>query len=223
MTAQAGSTSPDSTAPRRDPQTARRERARVRKEMRRLRRSLDAERRAAGERALWRRILSLGAYRQARTLAVYYAFDGEPSIARVAEAAVRHGKRVYAPVVVGERMQFAPVRPKALLRRNLFGIEEPALQQQIDPRRIDLVLTPLVAFDLHGVRLGVGRGYFDRAFAFLRHRKSWTRPKLLGVAWSFQQAERLEAEPWDIPLWGVVTEADFHRFAVGRNGAEADR
>lgn len=223
VTAQAGSTSPDSAAPMRDAESARRERARVRKEMRRLRRSLEAEKRAAGERALWRRIMGLGVYRQARSLAVYYAFDGEPSIAHVAEAAARHGKRVYAPVVVGERMHFAPVRPDGLLRRNLFGIEEPALDERIDPRKLDLVLTPLVAFDLHGVRLGVGRGYFDRAFSFLRHRKSWTRPKLLGVAWSFQRAERLEAQPWDIPLWGVVTEAAFHRFAGGGDAAETNR
>jgi len=213
VTAQAGSISSISDESARDREAARRERANVRKEMRRLRRSLDAERRAAGERAICRRILSLGVYHRARTLAVYYAFDGEPSIARVARVAARQGKLVYAPVVVGERMCFAPVTPKGLLRRNVFGIEEPALAGQVDPRRLDLVLTPLVAFDARGVRLGVGRGYFDRAFGFLRHRKSWTRPKLLGVAWSFQQAEALEAQPWDIPLWGAVTENAFFRFA----------
>lgn len=194
-------------------ETDRQARASIRKEMRRLRRSLEAERRAAGERVLCRRIIGLGVYRQARTISIYHAFDGEPSLARLAEAAARQGKRVYAPVVVGERMHFAPVTRGALLRRNLFGIEEPALERLIDPRRLDLVLTPLVAFDAQGNRLGVGRGYYDRAFRFLRHRKTWTKPKLLGVAWSFQQAPALREQAWDIPLWGTVTEAGVHRFS----------
>ncbi|HEX6994075.1 MAG TPA: 5-formyltetrahydrofolate cyclo-ligase [Gammaproteobacteria bacterium] len=184
----------------------------MRKTLRQARRALDDETRASGERAICRRILGLGAYRQARTVAVYYAFDGEPSIARVAEAAARHGKRVYAPVIVRQHMFFAPITRGALLRSNVFGIAEPALERLIDARHLDLVLAPLVGFDERGVRMGMGRGYYDRAFRFLRHRRSWTRPKLIGVAWSFQQVPELPKQPWDIPLSGAVTELAFHRF-----------
>lgn len=212
MTAQAGGTSLlNGAKPPRD--SADVDRASVRKEVRRLRRALDAQQRSTGERSLYRRIVSLGAYRQARAISIYYAFDGEPSVARVVDTALRQGKRVYAPVVVGERLRFAPVETGAAMRRNVFGIAEPAVEQSIDPRHLDLVLTPLVAFDERGVRLGVGRGYYDRAFRFLSHRKFWTRPKLLGVAWSFQQVKALTKQPWDIPLWGAVTEAATHRFA----------
>jgi len=192
---------------------AQRERGRVRKEIRRARRVLADDKRIAAERILCRRIQSLGAYRQARTLAVYFAFDGEPSLQRVAEAAARQGKRVYAPVLLKQDMFFAPVTAGALLERNFFGIEEPAFERLLDPRSLDLVLTPLVAFDDRGVRLGVGRGYYDRAFRFLRHRRAWSRPKLLGVAYSFQQVQQLERQAWDIPLWGAVTETAVHRFA----------
>ena len=164
-----------------------------------------------------RRIQRLGAYRQARTLAVYYAFDGEPSLARLAAAASRQGKRVYAPVIVRQHMYFAPVTRGAPLRANVFGIAEPALDSLIDARHIDLVLTPLVGFDSRGVRMGVGRGYYDRAFRFLRHRKSWTRPKLLGVAWSCQHVPQLVRQPWDIPLWGAVTEHACYRFTRVEN------
>lgn len=212
MTAQAGSTPSNSAHPSDAFLAERRERARIRKTLRKARRTLDDDKRAHGEHAMARRLLGLGAFRQARTLAIYYAFDGEPSVARIAEAAARHGKRVYAPVVVRQHMFFAPITPGALLRSNMFGISEPALERLIDARRLDLVLTPLVAFDTRGVRMGMGRGYYDRAFRFLRHRKSWTRPKLLGVAWSFQQVPVLPKQPWDIPLWGAVTESAFHRF-----------
>jgi len=212
VTAQVGSTPSNHSAASPDLVADRRERSRLRKAMRQARRALDEEKRAAGERAICRRIAGLGVYRQARTLAIYYAFDGEPSVARVAEDAVRHGKRVYAPVVVRQQMFFAPVTPGARLKSNMFGIAEPALERLIDARHLDLVLVPLVAFDERGVRMGMGRGYYDRAFRFLRHRKSWTRPKLVGVAWSFQQVAVLPKQPWDIPLWGAVTESTFHRF-----------
>ena len=69
------------------------------------------------------------------------------------------------------------------------------------------MLTPLVAFDDHGVRVGVGRGYYDRCFRFLRHRAHWRRPKLLGVAYELQRVPPLVPSSWDVPLWGVVTEA----------------
>src|SRR5690606_24549697 len=125
------------------------------KALRKARRSLDDEKRTRGEHAMTRRLLGLGVYRQARTLAVYYAFDGEPSVARIAEAAARHGKRVYAPVVVRQHMFFAPITRGALLRSNMFGIAEPALERLIDARHLDLVLTPLVGFDERGVRMGM--------------------------------------------------------------------
>jgi 5-formyltetrahydrofolate cyclo-ligase len=143
---------------------------------------------------------------------LYLAFDGEPSLHALAEAARLHGKRLYVPVLRGLSMRFAELQPGAALRANLFGILEPKLGAAIDARRLDLVLTPLVAFDDHGVRVGVGRGYYDRCFRFLRHRKAWRRPKLLGVAYELQRVPPLAPSSWDIPLWGVVTEAGARRF-----------
>ena len=69
-----------------------------------------------------------------------------------------------------------------------------------------------MAFDDHGVRVGVGRGYYDRCFRFLNQRSHWRRPKLLGVAYELQRVPRLESNVWDVPLWGVVTERGVRRF-----------
>ena len=128
-------------------------------------------------------------------------------------AAAREHKGLYAPVLTGARMRFAALDPEASLATNFFGILEPRLGAPIDTRRLDLVLTPLVAFDDRGVRLGVGRGYYDRCFAFLLHRNAWHRPKLLGIAYELQHVPHLERQPWDVPLWGAVTEAGVRRFA----------
>jgi 5-formyltetrahydrofolate cyclo-ligase len=109
-------------------------------------------------------------------------------------------------------MTFAELDHRGRLGTNFFGILEPDRARPIDPRRLDLVLTPLVAFDDRGVRIGVGRGYYDRCFRFLHTRAAWHRPKLLGVAYELQHVRAIPPEPWDVPLWGAVTESHVRRF-----------
>jgi 5-formyltetrahydrofolate cyclo-ligase len=168
--------------------------------------------RRAANRALLARVRSLPEYRRARRVALFIAFDGEPSLAALVGSARRQRKRLYVPVLRGSTMRFAELVPGAELTPNFFGILEPKVGATIDARKLDLVLTPLVAFDDHGVRIGVGRGYYDRAFRFLRHRAIWRRPKLMGVAYELQRVAPLTPNSWDIPLYGVVTEARLRRF-----------
>ena len=205
MTAQAGSISSDSRAERRS----------LRQRIRAERRALPAADRAAADRAIAARIRTLDVYRRARRIAVFLAFDGEPTLRRVVEDAVRAGKRIYAPIITRRAMSFAELDHAADLGTNFFGILEPDCAKRIDPRRLDLVLTPLVAFDDRGVRIGVGRGYYDRCFKFLHTRSEWHRPKLLGVGYELQHVHAIAPEPWDVPLWGAVTEARVHRFQRG--------
>jgi 5-formyltetrahydrofolate cyclo-ligase len=168
--------------------------------------------RAAADRAIQAHIRSLPQFRSAKRVALYLAFDGEPALAPLVEAASRSRKHLYVPVLRGWKMTFAELAPGTALTANFFGILEPALGAKIDARDLDLVLTPLVAFDDHGVRVGVGRGYYDRCFSFLRHRSHWRRPKLLGVAYELQRTPPLVPSSWDVPLWGVVTEAGVQLF-----------
>jgi 5-formyltetrahydrofolate cyclo-ligase len=187
----------------------------LRKRVRAERRALSPAERKAAASAINTRILGLGAFVSARRVAVFMAFDGEPSLAPLVSAAARHRKVLYAPVITRSRMQFAELHAHAVLATNFFGILEPDRSHIIDPRRLDLVLTPLVAFDDAGTRIGVGRGYYDRCFRFLSSRNAWQRPKLLGVAYELQHVPHLPAEPWDVPLWGAVTETKVHRFRRG--------
>ena len=97
-------------------------------------------------------------------------------------------------------------RDTTLLRNN-FGLWEPVDSEIISPKQLNLVVTPLVAFDEYHNRIGMGGGYFDRCFAFLRHRNHWISPKLIGVAFACQETERIEPNPWDIRLYGVYSDA----------------
>jgi 5-formyltetrahydrofolate cyclo-ligase len=188
------------------------ERRQVRQRIRAARRELTPAARAAADRMIVRRILSLPEFQRARHIALFLAFDGEPSLRDVIAAAAARRKRVYAPVLTGGTMHFAELDTGASLATNFFGILEPRVGRAIDARKLDLVLTPLVAFDDRGVRVGVGRGYYDRCFRFLLNRRRWRHPKLLGVAYELQHAPHLVRQPWDVLLAGVVTEAQVRRF-----------
>jgi 5-formyltetrahydrofolate cyclo-ligase len=71
----------------------------------------------------------------------------------------------------------------------------------------DVVIVPLLAYDGYGGRLGQGGGYYDRTLAALRRANPETRA--IGIAFSAQAVERLELEPHDERLDGVLTEAGY--------------
>ena len=66
----------------------------------------------------------------------------------------------------------------------------------------DLIIVPALAFDLSGLRLGMGGGYYDRLLALPRYRNCLR----LGLAYSFQLVSRLPSEPWDMPVHAICTE-----------------
>ena len=111
-------------------------------------------------------------------------------------------------------MRFARYRPGDKLVRNRWGILEPDWRpgRWVSARRPSVVLTPLVAFDGGGNRLGQGGGYYDRTFAFRNAARRWRRPLLLGLAYEFQQVGKLEAKPTDVPLDAVITAGQIHEF-----------
>jgi 5-formyltetrahydrofolate cyclo-ligase len=116
-------------------------------------------------------------------------------------------KRIFAPVTDSRgAMTFREMLPNTPLIRNSFGLWEPAKGEIVSPKDIDVVITPLVAFDEDRNRIGMGGGYFDRCFAFLKHRRHWKRPKLIGVAFACQKVAKILPNPWDIPLYRVFTE-----------------
>lgn len=90
---------------------------------------------------------------------------------------------------------------------NRFGIPEPPITSGglLPARQLDLVLVPLLGFDDECNRLGMGGGFYDRTFAFLRFRRHLRRPFLLGFADEAQHVPSLPAKPWDVRLDAVVT------------------
>jgi len=155
---------------------------------------------------------------RARHIAIYLPNDGEISPLPYMQAARRRGIRVYLPVLhplIPGKLAFSPYTSHTRLRPNRFGIAEPAFSASLKRPAwaMDAILFPLVGFDEHGGRLGMGGGFYDRTFAFSRTRPRLA-PKLIGLAHDFQRVDSLPIEPWDVPLHSVVTECGRYRVVV---------
>ena len=187
----------------------------LRQQLRDRRLALDEETQAIAAAQLAERVVRQPAFRRAHRMAAYFAHDGEIDPFPILERAWALGKHCYLPVlsrVRSDRLWFAPWTPASRFRLNRFGIPEPMVtaRQLVRAQELDLLLLPLVAFDHEGRRLGMGGGFYDRSLAFLRQRRHWHKPAVLGLAHDFQRCERLPADDWDIPLAGIVTDRDWY-------------
>ena len=188
------------------------ERIEQRQRVRLIRQSVTKPQMARAELLLARRLWRLGQIQRAQHIGIYLAVDQEISLEVFMKGAARRNKHLYAPVLRGDSLRFAALRSGMTLTPNRFGILEPSGESYIDARSLDLVLTPLVAFDDRGVRLGMGGGFYDRCFEFLAAREKWWKPKLVGVGYEHQHVKDIDAEAWDVRLWCAVTESDSYYF-----------
>jgi len=183
------------------------DRAALRRHLKRLRRAVPPAARRMAAVAVAHHIRRTFNLRPGLRVAVYAPLPSELDVAPLVQLARQRGCRIYLPRLTDlrrHRMQF--VEADGPMRRNHLGILEPVRLRRMSARRLDLVFVPLVGFDAAGMRLGMGAGYYDRAFAFLRHRRHWTHPRLIGLAYSFQQVPHIKGAVHDVHLNGVVTE-----------------
>ncbi len=189
----------------------------IRQQIRRLRAGLPSDERQRMAQQVAARVLALPAFDKAEHIAGYFAFAGELDPKPLLDRARELGKHTYLPVIAGkDRLLFAPYRPGDKLKPNRFSILEPDVPERswLPPPRLDLVLTPLVAFDNKGNRLGMGAGFYDRSFEFLNRPERPPWPRLVGLAYEIQKVTLLRRERWDIPLDAVVTEAALYPAAA---------
>ncbi|MBI3774664.1 MAG: 5-formyltetrahydrofolate cyclo-ligase [Gammaproteobacteria bacterium] len=185
--------------------------------LRAQRRALDPALRAAFNVRIAHHLTQSSLFLTSNRIATYWASRGEADPRLAVQRAWTQHKRVYLPVLLGplhNHLRFALFTSNSVLHNNRFGIPEPCVTHTQLQRGIsmDLVLVPLVAFDNQGARLGMGGGYYDRSFAARLFRRSWCKPRLIGVAYELQRVASLEQQPWDVRLDGVVTERQLYLF-----------
>ena len=192
----------------------------IRTEYRNKRQALSNQQQSTAAKHLLTTCLSSTILTQAKTVACYIANDGEIDPISIIDYCWQQGKCVLLPVLhpfSKGHLLFVEYHRNSATRKNLYGIDEPIVTSTnihtLD--NIELILTPLVAFDKSGNRLGMGGGFYDRTLAPIRRDSLPTQ--LIGLAHTCQQTDSLLADSWDIPLDGIATPEQF--FDIKKHGA----
>lgn len=178
----------------------------LRQRIRQRRRALSAEQQASFSQQAAQRIIDHPRIQQARHVAAYLSFDGELDTAPLIDALWRQGKQVYLPVLhpfSAGQLLFLCYEHDTPLTLNRLNILQPRLdvRQVLPTHQLDILLTPLVAFDDQGQRLGMGGGFYDRTLEHWQERG----PYPIGLAHDCQQVEQVPAAHWDVPLPEILT------------------
>jgi len=182
----------------------------IRNKIKRQREQLDASLQQEYSLDIADHLVTLPALKRARTIALYNAFRGEPDCAPLSNKPILRKKRIFLPIAEKNHLKFAPVKNGTEWTCNRYGILEPVYSNAslVNGMNLDVVIVPLVAFDEECNRIGMGAGFYDRTFAFRKHRGNWHKPLLIGIAYDFQRVDKINPEAWDVPLDCVVTEKE---------------
>lgn len=141
----------------------------------------------------------------APVISVYWPIRSELNTRPLLDALAKEGYRVTLPVMhkVRHPLVFRDFTPGDDLVKGPYGLSEPA--EDRPARDPDIVFSPLSAFDRRGYRLGYGGGIYDATLSQLRAKKTIVA---IGVAYSFQEVDRVPIEPHDQRLDYFLTERE---------------
>lgn len=174
------------------------------------RRVLTKETRELASQIICDSLAVLPEFRAANRIGMFLSMPDEVNLRPLVSIAWKQESEVYLPHVVGRGLplDFYQYTAESQTRVSRFGIEElvPETSQRGEPSDFDLILVPLVAFDEHCQRIGMGAGYYDRTLAFCMDQQQ-RRPILIGVAFQVQQQPSWSPCTWDVPLDVIITES----------------
>ncbi len=158
-------------------------------------------------RAICERFASLPAYEAADTVMLYVHMRDEVRTQEFLPEAIASGKRVIVPYCVENELELFRLESMDELEIGTWGILEPRIllrgmpTKRAEPREIDVIIVPGVAFDRRGGRLGHGRGYYDRLLQHVRPDAT-----LAGVCYESQLFPEVPMLEYDVFMNHVLTE-----------------
>lgn len=185
----------------------------LRKSIRERRNALSTTHQKNAAISLTKRLSAHETVQRAQNIAIYLSNDGELSTTDFINWCWQENKNVFLPFIhpfSAGNLLFLHYTPETKLIHNKYGILEPKLNvTKVCPlSQLDIIFTPLVAFDNKGARLGMGGGFYDRSLA------DWQQTQVypIGLAHDCQRVEKVPVESWDIPLPEIVTPSQGYVF-----------
>ena len=187
------------------------DRSELRARLRAARAALPPRERAAAAEAVAATLEQLPEFVVDPRVAGYWAVGGEVLLHAACARLRARAQTYHLPLIQQDNsLKFAAWQAGAPVRANRFGIPEPEVDAGalLAPCDLQLVLVPLLAFDRRGNRLGMGAGFYDRSFAFLREAPRPAQPLLVGIGYHFQELPEITPQAWDVRLDFVATERE---------------
>ena len=165
------------------------------------RQALDKKYYQKSNRIIRKKLLKLSALKLAKTIGIYYSVNKEVDTLKIINYLLKHKYSVVFPRIVGTNLQFHQINnlQTDLTYNAKYKLYEPNIKLPIyPPQTIDVMIIPLLSYDLDHYRLGYGKGFYDG------YLKEFSGTKI-GLGYHFQFVEKLPCEPHDIPLDIIVT------------------
>lgn len=157
----------------------------------------------------------VGRRRRGVVVAGYWPMAGEIDVRPLLRRLSVLGCTIALPVVVGHSLAlvFRIWRTDRVPDAGAHGTRQPpASASRVTP---DVVLTPLLAFDRAGFRLGYGGGYYDRTLARLRRQRKG-RVIAVGMAFAAQEVRQVPHHRFDAGVDWIWNERKLFRVHSAR-------
>ncbi|MCB1273965.1 MAG: 5-formyltetrahydrofolate cyclo-ligase [Leucobacter sp.] len=174
----------------------------LRTQVRAARRGMTPESAAAASAGLTARLVDLVSGRAARSVAAYFPVRNEPDTRDFLAWARDRGVEVLLPVSRADGLMDWVADTGQAYAEGAFGIPEPTGERRspLAVAGVDLMLIPACAVDRRGMRLGWGRGYYDRCLSALP-----SPPPVFALIHEAEFLDEVPSEPHDTPVAGIVT------------------
>ena len=191
------------------------QRTQIRKQIRNARRSLSGKQQTISATKLFSQLIKLDKVAKAQHIGISLSNDGEIDTFEFIKWCWANNKHVYLPVVhpfSKGHLLFLEYEKNTEMVLNRYGIYEPKLEKPhaCAMKKLELVFTPLVAFDQEGNRIGMGGGYYDRMLEPWFKEKEGPYP--IGLAHDCQKVTHVPIENWDIPLPEIITPSQHYQW-----------
>ena len=184
----------------------REKKAEIRKEKFRRLRDQDPSLREERSQKIQEELLSSEEFQICKTVMIYVSLPTEVATNYLIKEALKRGKRVAVPYIEPNSQTIIASELTAIecLEKGPFGIYQPkdGPNKTIALKEIDLIVVPLMAYDKKNMRLGRGKGYYDKFLA----NKDLSLAKTIGLAFHFQAVDSLPSDSHDRPVSRVITD-----------------
>ncbi|WIE64444.1 5-formyltetrahydrofolate cyclo-ligase [Curtobacterium sp. MCLR17_036] len=174
----------------------------LRADLRQRRRTRTTTERATESTALTATLQRFVEERQVTSLALYLSAPDEPDVRPFLDWACEQGVRVLLPITREDGLLDWAVRDGERETEGIAGVPE-VVGEVLSPLAIndvDAILAPAAAVGHDGVRMGWGRGYYDKTLGSMAN-----RPPVYAVIFDAEYLDEVPREPHDEPVDGIIT------------------